>query len=464
MSSSSKSYSVSKLKGPPFIGLLLPLLKDTLGFTMDISQRYGDIISFKCMGQNVVQINHPDLIHHVLVENHKNYQKSKPYIRFESAIGLGLLTSNGEKWKRDRQKIQPMFNRERIAGYYYEVVNEISEKYKRKWLASSESGAFELNINEEMARITTEVILKSIFGKDINDEAIVSLHHSYSVLIDYLKNIRIFPNVDLRKSFCIPAYFRFKRELANIDNRISVLSEKYRNTGLSDRHNMLALLVEAQKINPDHFSDKDIRDHCVSMVFAGFESTSILMQWFWYMLDDRADIKQKLRADIIHHAPCTATDDSLALSFDAVQKMDYLSMVFKETMRLYPPFWLTGREPIEDDYIGEFKIAKGTAVALPQIAIHRHPKWWKDPNSFIPERFSLENEQKIAEGLYFPFSSGPRKCSGHSFVDMEAKTIIAKLLPLFDVIALNKATNTMHPGISLKLKNPLRVRISRVDA
>jgi cytochrome P450 len=456
-----KHYTVSQLSGPPFIGLLVPALRDPLSFTMQLAHSHGDIISFSVLGQRGVQLNHPDLIRHVLVENHKNYRKSKPYIRFESAIGLGLLTSNGEKWKRDRQKIQPMFNRERTAGYYFEVASEVSEKYKRKWLALTENGATEINVTEEMAKITTEVILKSIFGRDIDDEAVLSLHHSYSVLIDYLRNIRLFPNVDMRKMFGTPAYFRFKKELANVDGRLLALAAKYRQAGLTDRYNMLALLIEAQKNDPAHFSDKDIRDHCVSMVFAGFESTSILMQWFWYMLDDREDIRRKLRENITHNAPCTATLDSTALSYESVQRMDYLSMVFKETMRLYPPFWMTGREPVEDDWLGDFKLAKGTTVVVPQLAMHRHPKWWENPNSFSAERFSPENEPTIDGGLYFPFSLGPRKCSGHMFVDMEAKTIIAKLLPFFDVTALNKVGNPMRPGISLKLKEPLRVRLSR---
>ncbi len=458
---SKQSYTVTRLKAPPVIGPLLPALFDPLNFMMNLSQQCGDIISFTILGQKAVQLNHPDLVRHVLVENHKNYRKSKPYIRFESAIGLGLLTSNGEKWKRDRQKIQPMFNRERTAGYYFDVVGEVSEKYKRKWLALTEHGTVDINITEEMAKITTEVILKSIFGRDIDDEAVISLHHSYSVLIDYLKNIRLIPDIDLRKLFCTPAYFRFKKELANVDNRIKLLAEHYRSTGLADKHNMLALLVNAQKNDPEHFSDADIRDHCVSMVFAGFESTSILMQWFWYMLDDREDVKRRLRDDITASAPCTATTDSSSLSFDAVQKMGYLSMVFKETMRLYPPFWMTGREPIEDDMLGDFKVEKGSAIVLSQLAMHRHPKWWEHPNSFIAERFAPEKEAAIDDGLYFPFSLGPRKCSGHMFVDMEAKTIIAKLLPLFDVTALNKVGNRMAPGISLKLKNPLIARVSR---
>src|SRR5687767_7768660 len=117
------SYRVKTLKGYPVVGMLMPALKDPLKLVMDLGRMDADIVSFSVLGQKVLHLNHPDLIHRVLVENHKNYRKSRPYIRFQSALGLGLLTSNGDKWKRDRQRIQPMFNREKIAGYYFEVAS-----------------------------------------------------------------------------------------------------------------------------------------------------------------------------------------------------------------------------------------------------------------------------------------------------------------------------------------------------
>ncbi|MEZ5690216.1 MAG: cytochrome P450 [Rickettsiales bacterium] len=458
-----KNYSLSKVKSLPFLGLLIPAIKDPSGMAIDLSQNNGDIILFNVMGHKVMQVNHPDLVKRIFIENQKNYKKNKAYIRFEPAIGLGLLTSNGDKWKRDRQKIQPMFNRERISGYYFDIVNMVSEKYKKRWFKLTEGGKVRINITEEMAKITTEVILRAIFGKNITDETVISLHNSYSVLIEYVKNIRILHSVDLRKLFYMPAYFRFRRELKNIDDRLSSLIEEHRLNKSQDNKNLLNLLLEAQKQDPENFTDKDIRDHAVSMVFAGFESTSILMQWIWYVLDDYAQVKDKLRDDIVRHAPCTKTEDSGELTFAEIQNMEYMPLVLKETMRLYPPFWMTGREAIEDDYFGDFKVEKGTNIVISQLAMHRHHKFWNDPNSFIPERFLPENESKIDDGIYFPFLHGGRKCSGYMFVDMEAKTIIAKLLPLFNVTALNKMNNRLNPGISLKLKKPLMVEIERLS-
>jgi len=450
-------------KGLPVMGVLLDVLRHPLGLLEDNALYYGDIIPFSVMGQKFLQLNHPDLIRYVLMENHKNYRKSDVYLRFESVIGLGLLTSNGEKWRRDRQKIQPMFKREQIEGYYFNIVNDVGEKYKRRWLALTENGKAELNITSEMASITTEVILKVIFGKDnLDEKTIVLLHNSYSLFMDYLKNVRMLPKVDLRKVFHTPTYARFKKELDYVDGIFERLSARYKKGESSDKYNMLALLIEAQKEDPEHFNAHSIRDHSVSMVFAGFETTSILMQWLWYALDSRPDIVEKARREIISFASCTAGIDSSGLTYEAVNKMDYLSAVSKETMRLYPPLWATSRQPVEGDCLGELKVTPRDIIILPQIVMHRHPRWWDEPNAFIPERFMPENENNIDVGLYFPFSQGPRKCSGFKFAEMEAKVIMAKLLPLFKVTVLNTLDNRFDPGVSLKLKQALLVEIDRI--
>jgi len=450
-------------KGPPILGIMAEAKRDPLDFFLQNSLRYGEIIPFKAIGRELIQVNHPDLVKYVLMENHKNYHKAKSYLRFESAIGKGLLTSNGEKWRQDRQKIQPMFKREQVEGYYFQIISEVSEKFKHRWLKLTEKGKARLDITHEMSAITTEIILKLIFGKDnLNEETIAALHRSYSIFVEYLKPTRLLPKVDLEKIFCTPSYFRFKKEIEKVDAIIKALLIQYKKGGATDKYNMLALLSEAQKEDPEHFSERDVRDHSVSMVFAGFETTSILMQWMWYALDARPDIERKMRDEIVGIAPCTTEHDGSDLTYDAISKTDYFSAVIKETMRLYPPFWMTSRQPVEDDYFGNFKVPRGTIVLLPQIIMHRHPRWWDEPNAFIPERFLPENEAKIDDGLYFPFSHGPRKCSGYKLAEVEAKIIFAKLLPFFKVRIINSAGNGPDPGITLKSKTPLLAEIIRV--
>lgn len=442
------------------LGEMIPAFTNPTYFLYENMNTGADVIAFKMALQKGLQINHPDLVHHILVGNHKNYIKSKPYIRFESAIGAGLLTTNEDKWKRDRQKIQPMFNRERIMGYYFEVINEATEAYKSRLITKIEAGNHTINLSQEMAYITTEVILKSIFGRDVDNETIAALYDSYAVAIDYLKNIRVFPTIDSRRIFCTPSYFRFKKAVNHIDRCIVRLCEKYKDEVLSDKHNMLALLINAQKENPEHFTDQVIRDHATTMVFAGFESTSIMMQWFWYVLDEQKDLRSLLLEEIKAYCPEAAKRNSEKITYESINAMPILAAALKETMRLYPPFWMLGREALEEETIGTITIPKNVSIVLPQLAIHRHPQWWDKPNSFMYERFLPENEKNIHPGAYFPFSHGPRKCSGQAFVEMEAKIIVAKLLPCFSFAILNKVGNGFDPGISLKLKKPLLAKVT----
>jgi cytochrome P450 len=459
-----KRYTVTGgPKGLPILGNIIDVVCRPLDILADNAIRYGDIIPISTPGMKSIQLNHPDLIRHVLIENHKNYHKSMVYKRFEPALGHGILTSNGEKWRRDRQTIQPMFRREQIEGYYFDIVNEVSEKYKHRWLALTENGSATIDMSKEMAFMTMEIVLKALFGKsNLDSETIASLHAAFNVGLHYQRNNRVLPNVDFRKLFKMPAYFRFRKAMDFMYGIIDKLSHQYKSGQLTDQHNMLALLLDMQKQDPEHFTDQDIKDQAITMIFAGFETTANTMQWIWYALDIYPEIRKKVRMDIVNHAPCTATFDSTALTCDSVFAMSYLHSVFRETQRVYPSFWLTSRQPLNDDYLGDYKVERGTVVVLPHIIMHRHPRFWDEPNAFIPERFSPENEPKIDPGLYFPFSLGPRKCIGFKFAEMETKAIIAKFAPLFNVKPLNTLGNPFSFGVSLRFKHNLLTEISRV--
>ena len=360
-----------------------------------------------------------------------------------------------------------MFKREKIEGYYFDVVREVGEKYKRKWLKLTEKGSAEIDITSEMAAITLEVIAKLLFGQDsMNPERVAMIHHACMARVPRLPQAAAhFPlPLTLEKIFRTPRYVRYQRELDNFDELLAKLIARNTGAGVStDKYNMLTLLLGAQREDPEHFTDRDIRDQCATMIFAGFETTSILMQWLWYTLDSRPDVEEKLRAEITRHAPCTATGDSSGITYAEIGKMDYLAASVKETMRLYPSIWMTGREPVEEDHLGDYKVKPGTMLMVPQLMMHRHPRWWDRPNAFIlKRRFLGENDPKLDDGLYFPFSLGARKCTGAHLAQMEAKVIFAKLLPLFSGTALNSLGNAMEPALSLKLKTPLRLEIRRV--
>lgn len=460
MEPASKTYSVSGPKGLPFVGALPNLWWDRLGFALHNAQRYGDIIPYDVLGQRIIQINHPDLVRYLLMENYSNYQKSRRYARFESVLGKGLLTSTGEKWQRDRQALQPMFNREHVEGHYFDIMNTVSENFKHRWLTLTEKGAVHLCIHDEMSAYTTEIILRIIFGHESVDEtAIASLREHYGVMIRYLKEARLIDRIDLRKQFKTPGYRRFAHALQETESLVQTLAGRYQQHANNTDHTLMALLMQASQRDPAHFTAGDIRDHLVSMVFAGFESTAVLLQWIWYVLDEHPEVADAARRELQSHLPSA---DANTLTLNTLGSLEYVFAVVKETMRLYPPFWMIGREAVAADQLGDFRVRPGDTVVAPTFAMHRHPSFWPEPESFNPERFLHGNEARIDPGTYFPFSLGPRKCSGYRIVELEMKTLLAKLLPLFHVKILNRKGNPIDVGITIQPKHALQAEISRL--
>jgi len=448
-------------KGAPLIGSIKDIKGDPIHFVKDNSLKYGDIIPFNVMGGKVFQLNHPDLILHVFKKNNKNYVKGSNHIRFEPVLGKGLFTSQGEKWKRDRKKIQPMFRADQINGYYFDVVKEVSLKYRKRWLEFIEKDVNPINISNELSSLTTEIILKVIFGKgNLNDEQVLSMHNSYNYLIGYVRKQRLLPKVDFCRVFGTSKYKLFRKEINNVESIIYDLLQKYKNKKVHDKYNMLSLLIEAMKNDPDNWSEKDIRDHAITMIFAGFETTSVLMQWIWYALDKNPEVQKKLLNEVVTKVPKSLTDDVDSLSVGDVKDLPYLEVVLNETMRMYPSFWATLRTPLNDDYLGNIKIPAKSTIMLPQIAMHNNPRWWDSPDKFIPERF-FDLDISEMEGVFFPFSHGGRKCSGYRFAEMEAKVIFVILGSVFKVDILNKTSDDIAAGVSLKSKNPFIARITR---
>jgi cytochrome P450 len=448
-------------KGLPLLGMV-GMKSDQLGVLARNAVQYGDIIPFHALGSKVIQLNHPGLIHHVLVDNHRNYQKGRGYIRFESILGKGLFTGNGETWKRDRQAIQPLFKRELVEGYLSELVGEVSERYKRRWLTLTANGPVQLDVMRELSSLTLEITLSMIFGRHAaTEEAVALTDHAFTVFLKYLKLSRLIPKVDLHKTFRTPAYFRFARERLALRTLCASLLERSRREPTIAPYSMAALLLGAQKAQPELFPDEVIIDEIFTMIFGGYETTSILMQWMWYALDEHPGLLPRLREEIVRAAPCTATENSTELTNAMVERMDYLGATMKETMRMHPPFWVIGRVAVEDDRLGDYCIKRGSVVLLPQIVMHRHPRWWSEPNAFVPERFLPEHEGKLQGGLYFPFSHGPRKCIGYRLAEIEAKTVFAKFLPLFDITMLNAVGNRGEAGITYKLRHSLLAEIRR---
>lgn len=175
----------------------------------------------------------------------------------------------------------------------------------------------------------------------------------------------------------------------------------------------------------DSLSDGEIRDQCMTMLAAGFETTSRLLFWATYLLGLDPEEQEKLRAEV------TAVPPDRIEVIDDLEQWPRLRLVLLEAMRLYPPAPYIVRKALADDVIGGHRITAGSEVWISPFVLHRHRKFWGNPTAFLPDRFAGQASPWTRLPGYMPFGGGPRICIGAAFALVEAQIILGTLLSRF---------------------------------
>lgn len=205
-----------------------------------------------------------------------------------------------------------------------------------------------------------------------------------------------------------------------------------------DLLDMLLNLSEPSSNNPPIFSKVTLRDHMLTFIGAGHETTSTALMWTMYELSRHPDVQEKCHEEI--DSILGSCDAEHVISYDMINKFVYLSQVLKETLRLHPPVPILARQNKEDCSVGPYNLSKNHLLVICVLALHRHPDYWTDPQEFLPERWapSTPDSRFLKEAhkhpfQYMPFSAGPRNCIGQRFAHMEMVVLLAQLLSKYSV-------------------------------
>ncbi|MCE9499217.1 MAG: cytochrome P450 [Leptospira sp.] len=412
------------------------LKKDLLEFYHKITD-YGEIARFRFGNRVAYIITNPEHIRHVLVENNQNYTKSVLYKEVKHVVGNGLLTSEGDFWRRQRKLAQPSFHKQKIIGFAEMMVSE-NDKMLQEW----ESGKNPFDVSQEMMKLTFSVVGKTLFGSDISsfsDRVGESLYAGIEGAANRMKSIIKFP-----LSVPTPANIRFNRAISEMDKIVySIIAEKKKNPpGGAD---LLSMLIDARdEETGEGMNELQLKDEIVTFMLAGHETTSTTLTWAFYLLSKYPEVAKKIRSEVID----VLGDRNPSL--EDVSKLKYTTMVIEETMRLYPAIWVIQRNSIGWDEFGGYKIPPGTIVSMPQYIVHRDPLYWENPEGFDPERFSEERSKNRPKYSYFPFGGGPRTCIGNIFAMMEATIILS--------MAVRKFRLDLVPGFKVEKQALLTLR------
>ena len=411
---------------------------DSLERMIELFSRHGDTyrVYVPARQSYTYVIHHPDDVKRVLVSNHRNYTKGLGLDRVKILLGKGLMTSEGEFWKRQRYMMQPLFHR-RVITEFAALIDAANERFIARWEAQAARGEM-LNLTDEMSELTLEIVLRSIFGTDLDRLAQQPGGNPFAVVTrEQGRNLQ----------------FAFKfRSLAK------VVSELLRRRGEAgeEHFDYVGMLMNARdKETGEAMSERALIDEVMTLVVAGHETTASALNWTWYLLSQHPQVEARLHAEIDSAAPVSAP------SLAQMESLAFTQQVVNEALRLYPPGWLLSRRTIEPDVLSGFEIPARTNVLLPLYLLHRHPRYWQDPDGFRPERFAPEQEAQRPRFAYMPFAAGPRHCIGETFALYEMLMHLYKLARRYRLVHVPDMPLELEAQINLRSKYPLHMRLER---
>ncbi len=429
------------------IRLISQFSRDMLGTFDKWRAQYGDIYKLTFGNTHQFIISNPDAIHEVAVTQAAKFHKDPGYtdtkVGLARFLGNGLLTSDGEFWRRQRKLAAPAFHTKRINAYAETMVD-----YTLDMLDGWRDGV-RLDVHREMNRLTMLVVAKTLFDADVSGD-IERVSRAVNALQEFGG-----PGGELLPPWIpTPKELRGRRGRRDLDEIIYRIINERRATR-DDRGDLLSMLLLAEDENGEHMTDDQARDEVVTIFLAGHETTSNALTWTWYLLAQHPQVAARL------HAELDAVLGGRAPTLADLEKLPYTEMVLKESMRLYPPAWSFGRMAIEDTRIGGYDVPKGSIIGLMSIFAHRDPRYWDKPEQFWPERFHTDNEAAINKRAYIPFGGGPRICIGNSFAMMEARLLLATIASQYTLALAPGQRVEALPRITLNPKNGIPMTLLR---
>jgi cytochrome P450 len=426
------------------MGVMREFNRDQLGFIERARREYGDVVWMRFLYVPAIFLYHPDDVEYVLVTNPKNFIKSMSLRSnfFQRLVGNGLLTSQGEEWKRARRLSQPAFHRERVASYASVMVD-----YTRRLAAKWQDGETR-DIHPDMMRLTLEIVVQCLFSADVSHD----VNEVGATLKELVKPFASQATLKwiLNNRLPTPAHRRFHALAKKIDNVVYRIISERRESG-KDEGDLLSMLLAARDEDGSQMSDRQLRDEVMTLFLAGHETTALTLAWSWYLLGTNSEAEKRFHDELDEvlgdRAP-TAAD---------LPQLKFTEKIAKESMRLYPPAYGLGREAIDDCEIGGYRVPAGTQVFMFQWATQRDPRFYDEPLAFRPERWSEAFIEQLPKYAYFPFGGGPRACIGASFAMMEIILCLATIGQKFRLELVPDHPVSIFPAMSLRPKDGIKI-------
>lgn len=405
-------------------------LREFPTFLFEMADRYGSVVSFRVPWRRFYLVSDPAAIKDVLVTYQHEFVKSEGTRALGELLGAGLVTSEEPLHRRMRRIVQPAFHRQRIASY-----TQTMRRYAEQW--EPPAGAFDMHA--EMMELTLRIASTTLFGVDAGaqaDRVSAALHDVVEVFPEVLG-----PFGAIKRRLPFPATRRFRRSRAILDEIVMDLIAQRRSSGADHGDALSMLLASRDAETGAALDDRQVRDEVMTLFVAGHETTANLLLWVWYLLAKNDEIGMRLHTGLQHG------------------ETPLLEAILSETLRLYPPVWILGRDAKRDVVIaGGWRIRRGAALLISQLVIHRNARYFPEPERFLPERW-LDGAEP-PPFAYLPFGAGSRKCLGDQFAWAEARDVLASIATRFrfDLCDPQRTVEPL-PIVTLRPSGPVLMRV-----
>ena len=434
--------------GLPLFGNSTQYARDPFSFITACAEAYGDVSNFQLGPIDTYMVTNPADIERVLVTDASKYRKPKfQDDAIGDLLGDGLLMSEGQTWRKQRELAQPAFLMSRLSG-----LSELMVDYTEEMLEGWSDGDV-VGVELDMARLTVKIIVEAMFGATIDEERVRVVQENLEPL-----GSRFEPNPF---RFAIPDWAptrenrEYKQALSTIEDVVWDLIAEREGTeyGEGDEGPMDLLSVLLRARDEGEQTDENLRDEMVTMLLAGHDTTALTLTYTWYLLSQHPEVEARMHAEL---------DELLGgerPTFADVREMEYTEAVLNEAMRLYPPVYTIFREPQVDVRLGGYRIPAGSAVMLSQWAVHRSPRYWDAPLEFDPDRWLDERAEDRPRFAYFPFGGGPRFCIGKQLSMLEARLILGTVAQEYRLEYEGESPIDLRGSLTMHPQEPMSMRV-----
>lgn len=427
----------------------LQISRDPLPILLDAYERYGPIFSLRLLHSRVVFMLGPEANNFVTVAHPENFHwRESSFGDLIPLLGDGLLTIDDDYHDRARAIMMPAFHREQIVAATEAMTIEANAAIDA--LPVGEVA----DVYEWMRNLAMRIAMRALLGLDPDEagKGAAAAEHFERALgfygIDYHLRLLRGPGSPWRK-------MNRSREL--LDEIVFGEISRRRAHPDSGRRDILSLLVGARGEGGEEFTDREIRDQVMTLMFAGHDTSTSTLTFMLHELTHHPEVTRRLQEE---QEEVLKGESPTAVQLE--KEMPYLDMVLDEVLRLYPPAWIGPRRAVREFEFGGYTVPKGAYVNYCSWASHRLPEVFPEPEAFIPERFTRERKAALPRGAYVPFGGGSRICIGKRFGQTEVKLVATKLLQRLRFEALPGRTMTIRQMPTLSPTGGLRMRVNKL--